>query len=70
MTGGSPPKFGRSPLQGKQDGHGTPRLGMYEPPSPFIGTWEQMHGCRKKKELERATVCYYARIHHSKTYLC
>ena len=50
MTGGSPPKFGRSPLQGKQGGHGTPRLGMYEPPSPFIGTWEQMHGCRKKKK--------------------
>ena len=24
----------------------------------------------KKKELQRATVCYYAKIHHSKTYLC
>ena len=49
MTGRSAPRFGRSPLQGKQDGHGAPRLGMYEPPPPFIGTWEQMHGGRKKK---------------------
>ena len=67
MTGGSAPRFGRSPLQRKQDGHGAPRLGMYEPPLPFIGTWEQMHGGGKKKELEQATVCYYANIHHSKT---
>ena len=29
MTGGNAPRFGRSPLQGKQDGHGAPRLGMY-----------------------------------------
>ena len=48
MTGGSAPRL-RSPLQGKQDGHEAPRLGMYEPLPPFIGTWEQMHGCRKKK---------------------
>ena len=48
MTGGSAPRL-RSPLQGKQDGHGASRLGMYEPPPPFIGTWKQMHGGRKKK---------------------
>ena len=58
MTGGSALRFGRSPLQGKQDGHRASRLGMYEPPLPFIGTWEQMHGGRKNKELELATVCY------------
>ena len=57
MTGGSAARL-RSPLEGKQDGHGDPRLGMYEPPPPFIGTWEQMHGGRKNKELELATVCY------------
>lgn len=39
---------------------------MYEPPLHFIGTQEQMHGGGKKKELERATVCYQAKIHHSK----
>ena len=50
MTGGSAPRFGRSPLQRKQDGHGAPRLGRYEPPLPFIGTWEQMHGGDKKKK--------------------
>ena len=53
MTDGSAPRFGRSPLQGKQDGHGAPRLGMYEPPPPFIGTWEQMHGGGKKKKRTR-----------------
>ena len=59
MTGGSPPRCGRSPLQGKQDGHTPPRLGIHEPPPPFIGTWEQMHsGGKKKKELERPTVCH------------
>ena len=48
VTDGRAPRFGRSPLQGKQDGHGAPRLGMYEPPPPF-GTREQMHGGGKKK---------------------
>ena len=31
-------------------GHGAPRLGMYQPPPPFIGTWEQVRkGGGKKK---------------------
>ena len=71
MTGGRQPRCGRSPLQGKQGGHGPPRFCIYEPPPPFIGTWEQMHGGEKKnKQLEGSTVCHYVKIHHSKTYLC
>ena len=42
-------KIGRRPLQIKQDGHGAPRIGVYEAPPPFIGTWEQMRGSGKKK---------------------
>ena len=53
MTGGRPPRCGRSPLQGKQDGHGPPRFCIYEPPPPFIGTWEQMHGGEKKTTTTR-----------------
>ena len=44
--------MGRS--TGKQDGHGAPRLGVYPPPPPFIGTWEQMRGSVKKKNSEGA----------------
>ena len=47
ITGKGAPRLGRSTsstLQIKQDGRGAPRLDMYEPPPPFIGTWEQMRG--------------------------
>lgn len=36
-------------LLDEQDGHGVPRLGMYQPPPPFIGTWKQMRGGGQKK---------------------
>ena len=57
LTVGSAPRFGRR-TNGKQDGYGAPRLGMYQPPLFFIGTWEHMRsGGKKKKELgEKA--CY------------
>ena len=44
MTGGAPR------MGSKLEGHGAPRLGMYQPP-PFIGTWEQARkgGGKKKK---------------------
>ena len=46
ITGRGVPRVGRYL---KQDGHGAPRLGMYEPP-PLIGTWEQMRGRGRKKK--------------------
>ena len=44
MTGGAPR------MGSKLEGHGAPRIGMYQPP-PFIGTWEQARkgGGKKKK---------------------
>ena len=60
ITGKGAPRLGRS--TGKQDGHGALRLGVYQPPPPFVGTWEQMRGGgKKKKELshqKRGKVCY------------
>ena len=46
MTGGAPR------IGSKLEGHGAPRIGMYQPP-PFIGTWEQARkggGTKKKKK--------------------
>ena len=48
ITGGGAARVGSYQ---KQDGHVTPRLGVYQPP-PFIGTWEQMRGRGKKKNSE------------------
>ena len=48
MTGGAPR------MGSKLEGHGAPRIGMYQPP-PFIGTWEQARkggGKKKKKSKE------------------
>ena len=46
MTGGAPR------MGSKLKGHGAPRIGMYQPPPPFIGTWEQARkgGGKKKKK--------------------
>ena len=41
MTGSGGPRIGRPP---KQDGGAAPRLGAYQPPPPFYGTWEQPKG--------------------------
>ena len=49
ITGRGAPRLGRS-TNGKQDVHGAPRLGMYQPPPPFIGTLEQMRGGGEKKK--------------------
>ena len=48
MTGGAPR------LGSKLEGHGAPRIGMYQPP-PFIGTWEQARkgGGKKKKKSKK-----------------
>ena len=46
---------GRAPRMGsKLEGHGAPRIGMYQPP-PFIGTWEQARkgGGKKKKKSKK-----------------
>ena len=53
MTGSGVPRIGRPP---KQDGGAAPRLGVYQPPPPFFGTWEQAgagkKGGGKKKSWE------------------
>ena len=50
ITGSGGPRIGRPP---KQDGGAAPRLGAYQPPPPFFGTWEQAgagkKGGKKKK---------------------
>ena len=48
MTGGAPR------MGSKLEGHGAPRIGMYQPP-PFIGTWEQARkgGGKKKKKKSK-----------------
>ena len=74
LTGKEAPRLGRSTRsvprsisrstiqQASQRGIGAPRIGMYEPLPPFIGTWEQMRGNtigmgkkkkKKKKKKER-----------------
>ena len=51
MTGGAPR------MGSKLEGHGAPRIGMYQPP-PFIGTWEQARkgGGKKKKKVRSRTI--------------
>ena len=50
MTGGAPR------MGSKLKGHGAPRIGMYQPPPPFIGTWEQVRkGGGKKKKAPKKT---------------
>ena len=53
MTGSGVPRIGRPP---KQNGGAAPRLGVYQQPPPFFGTWEQnsisnQGGGGKKKKL-------------------
>ena len=68
MTGGAPRNGS------KLEGHGAPRIGMYQPP-PFIGTWEQARkGGGKKKKIKKnrknqeQDYCWEKTV-HSKTYL-
>ena len=49
MVGGSGgvPRIGKAP---KLDGGSAPRMGIYQPPPPFYGTWENFGGGKKKKK--------------------
>ena len=49
MVGGSGgvPRIGKPPLK---DGGSAPRMGIYQPPPPFYGTWENFGGGKKKKK--------------------
>ena len=49
ITGSGGPRIGRPR---KQDGGAAPRLGVYQPPPPFFGTWEQAGRGRGKKNWE------------------
>ena len=47
MVGGSGvPRIGKPPIK---DGGSAPRIGVYQPPPPFYGTWDQAGGGKKKK---------------------
>ena len=48
MVGGSGgvPRIGKPPLKGGS----APRMGIYQPPPPFYGTWENFGGGKKKKK--------------------
>ena len=47
ITGSGGPRIGRPR---KQDGGAAPRLGVYQPPPPFFGTWGQAGRGRGKKK--------------------
>ena len=47
MTGSGVPRIGKAP---KVNGGAAPRLGVYEPPPPFFGTWEQAGAGKKNKK--------------------
>ena len=52
MVGGGSegvPRIGKPPLK---DGGSAPRMGIYQPPPPFYGTWENYGGGKKKKSGE------------------
>ena len=59
MTGSGGPRMGKpQPVSTKQDGGAAPRLGAYQPPPPFFGTWEQVPGtigAGKKKRRKKKT---------------
>ena len=59
MTGSGGPRMGKAPpISTKQDGGAAPRLGAYQPPPPFFGTWEQVPGtigAGKKKKTKKKT---------------
>ena len=46
---GGVPRIGKPPLK---DGGSAPRMGKYQPPPPFFGTWENYGGGKKKKSGE------------------
>ena len=64
LTGKGAPRIGKgAPRMGKpKSGRGGPNLGVYQPPPPFVGTWEQAMGNKlrfgaKKKLLKGKGCC-------------
>ena len=53
ITGGAP-RMGSDHIQG----NGSPRIGMYQPPPPFVGTWEQARkgGGKKKTRTKKKKI--------------
>ena len=49
ITGKGAPRMGSD----SKKGHGAPRLGMYQPPPPFIGSWEQVRKGGGKKSTQK-----------------
>ena len=50
ITGKGAPRMGSELMEG----HGAPRIGMYQPPPPFIGTWEQARKGGGKKKIKKS----------------
>ena len=68
MVGGGSegvPRIGKPPLK---DGGSAPRMGKYQPPPPFFGTWEQAMVEGKKKS--RGKGCSLGKTVHSKGFHC
>ena len=56
IVGGSGvPRIGKAP--NPLEGGAAPRMGIYQPPPPFFGTWEQMGEGKKKKKKNRGRGC-------------
>ena len=57
ITGKGAPRMGSDLMKGHGAPRiGAPRMGMYQPPPPFIGTWEQVRkGGGKKKKAPKKT---------------
>ena len=60
ITGKGAPLLGKSTRsipKTSQGGTGAPRLGIHQPPPPFIGTWEQrcVAVVEKKKKKKKRT---------------
>ena len=55
LTGSGGPRLGKPPKASTKDGGSTPRVGLYQPPPPFIGNWPDETigmGTIKKKTKE------------------
>ena len=69
MVGGSGvPRIGKAPAP-LMKGGAAPRMGAYQPIPPFIGTWKQMGGGKKKKK-NRGRGYSLEKTAHSKGFHC
>jgi len=66
MVGGSGgvPRIGKPPLK---NGGSAPRMGIYQPPPPFYGTWENFGGGKKKNQ---GRGCSWEKTVRSKGFHC